>query len=479
MCVLLFLVLTVEDRIVFGSGHWHTIMQYAEPLFRGNPVNAWDLAVALVIFLSAIRAGRWSAQVWPLNLAVAASGAMLLGLVGWGVLRGGDLRMSYFQLSAVLRLFLVFPAATLVFRSRRDLLLLGATVSAAALYRALACLLGHRFFLQNLGVIKWPEYITDHHDSVLWASVLIGLAALFLSRPRLPTGIVVLALAPPLLLAVHYNDRRLAWLQLIGGLGLTYLSLPRGSVRRRLNYWGTIAVPLIILYCAVGWGRSGLVFEPVRQVRSMLTTEGDDSNTYRVLENAGLVVTLQRSRLLGTGFGHPFTEISGRYSGGMASIWSEYRFTPHNSVLGLASIAGIFGFPVVWAFLPVGAFLAARARSLAHGATEQTLSAVAFAYPFVYGVQAFGDMGLQSLKANVLLACTLAASSRLAVLTGAWPDRPRRRRATLGGGESAAGPEPAPLRRQQGENTSGNDVKVSRRVDAGPAPLMRRRQRLP
>jgi hypothetical protein len=32
-------------------------------------------------------------------------------------------------------------------------------------------------------------------------------------------------------------------------------------------------------------------------------------------------------------------------------------------------------------------------------------------------------MGLQSPKANLLLACSLAMATRLALLTGAWPAR--------------------------------------------------------
>ena len=54
---------------------------------------------------------------------------------------------------------------------------------------------------------------------------------------------------------------------------------------------------------------------------------------------------------------------------------------------------------------------------------------------FVYGLQAFGDMGILSLKVNLLLACALATAVRLAILTGAWPARVAR----------AARPRPSPL----------------------------------
>lgn len=51
------------------------------------------------------------------------------------------------------------------------------------------------------------------------------------------------------------------------------------------------------------------------------------------------------------------------------------------------------------------------------------MSLAAFAVTFVYSAQAFGDMGLQSLKANVVLAASTTIAARLVVNTGAWPKR--------------------------------------------------------
>lgn len=425
-CLLLFAALTYEDS-TFGSGSFHTVLAFQEPLFAGNPLKPWDVAVILVGLASLVRPKNWRQQVAPLNLALLGCTAGLLMMVGWGVARGGDLRMAYFQLAGLLRMLLLYPVVQAVFRTPRDLGMLALAILAAALYRGAACIAGHRFFLANLGTIEWPEYITDHHDSVLWTLVVIGLVSFLLARHRFSTALLVAPIATVILLGIHYNERRLAWLQLVGGLGLALLLMPPGRVRRRMSRWAVIAAPLVLVYVAVGWGRPGAVFAPVRQISSMFDTQTDDSNIYRDLENAGVIVTLQRTRALGTGFGHRFEEISDRYSGGMASGWDEYRFTPHNSVLGLASAAGAVGFPLVWAFLPVGAFFAARARAFATQPLEQALASAAFAYPFVYGVQAFGDMGLQSFKANVLLACCLATAARLSVLTGGWTSSRQRR----------------------------------------------------
>lgn len=444
LCLLLFLALTFEDSQFFGSGLFHTPMVYAEPFFRGNPLNAWDLSIAFAGLLALFRAGSLRQQVRPLNLSLLLAVFAMLALTAWGALRGGDLRMAYFQLSALLRMFLLFPVLLAVFRTLGDLRLLALTVAAAALYRAVACILSHRFFLRQVGLIQWPEYMTDHHDSVLWVTVVIGALLYGAARLRARTLAALTLPTVLILLAVHYNDRRLAWLQLASGLLLTLVVMPRGRLRRRLGRWALLGAPLVALYLAVGWHASASVFAPVRQVRSLMEASGDESNRYRELENAGLVVTLQRTLFLGTGFGHPFEELADDYSAGMAAIWAEYRFIPHNSLLGLVSAAGVLGFPAIWAFLPVMAFLAARSRALARRPLEVALSSVGFAFPLVYGLQAVGDMGLQSFKANVLLACSLAATARLSVLSGAWPTRRSRVRRDRSGPAAAREPATSP-----------------------------------
>jgi len=430
LCVLLFVALTSESERSFAEGKFHTFMAHTEPLFLGNPVRPWDVAIAIVGLLALLRRGPGQ-QVGPLNTAVLTSAGALTGLWIWGLLRGGDFRMGYFQIAELLRMLLLYPVALVVFRTRRALRWLALTVAAAAAFQAVVCILAHRYFLANVGVVEWPEYMTEHHDSVLWSLVLIGLSFALLSGLRLRALAPIALLIPLLLLAVHYNDRRIAWVEIGGGLALGYLLVPNEAAGRRLKRLALAVLPLLALYAVVGWGRPGALFAPVRQIQSLLVTQGDESNTYRDLENMGLVVTLQSSRFLGTGFGHPFREVSDAYSEGMSAAWAEYRYTPHNSVLWLASVAGVAGFPLVWAFLPLSAYFAARSRAFAQVPLDRVLATAAFAYPFVYGVQAYADMGLQSFKANVLLACTLAAGSRLAVLTGAWPTRRPRRRAAL------------------------------------------------
>jgi N-acetylglucosaminyldiphosphoundecaprenol N-acetyl-beta-D-mannosaminyltransferase len=353
---------------------------------------------------------------------MASVGVLGLGAV-WGAVNGGDLRMAYFQLAGLLRMFLLVPIFFAVFRTVRDLELLAKVVLAAAVYRAGACILCFHLFVLKGGMGPWPEYVTDHHDSVLWVTVLLGLLVWLALRFRTRTVLMFALVAPLLMLAMHYNDRRLAWLELAGGLGLAYLVTPRPQLRR-FNRLAVMAAPALLAYLVVGWQSQSALFAPIAKVRSaMASGEQDDSNRARELEDAGLVLTLQGNRLIGKGFGQPFEEMSDVYSAGMESDFTSYRYLPHNSVLGLVAFTGLLGFPLAWVFLSVGAFLAARARAFARRPSEQVLATVAFCVPLVYGLQAFGDMGLQSHKANLLLACALATAARLAVLTGAWPLR--------------------------------------------------------
>jgi hypothetical protein len=420
--ILLFVALTVE-REDFAYGRWNTVMVQVRPLFAGNPINAWDLCFALVALVLLFRPGALRGRARPLTRALLASLAVLGVAVLWGALHGGDVRMAYFQLASLLRAFFLVPILFGVYRTTRDLWLLAGVVLAAALYRALACVLCFHLFVLKSGISPWPQYITDHHDSTLWVVTVLGLLCCLLLNFSAWTALAVGLVTPLLVIAIHYNDRRIAWLELAGGLAMAYLITPRARLRR-LNRWAVVSAPVLALYVGVGWTSQGALFTPVRQIRSAISDDpADTSNQARDLENAGLVLTLQGNRLLGKGFGQPFEEMSMVYSWGMQSRFSNYRYVPHNSVLGLAAFTGLLGFPIVWLFPSVGAFLAARARVFALQPREQILSTVAFCFPLVYGLQAFGDMGLQSPTANLLLACSLAMATRLALLTGGWPSR--------------------------------------------------------
>ena len=421
-----------------------------EAKLPGLGVGLWDLGLAAAVVALALRPATWRNRVPALDLALLMS---LLALAAWaafGVLRGGDARQAQTQLNALLRMYFLYFAIHAAFRSSLDAMRLACVILAAALYRALGCLVFYFLYVRAGAIHPYPETITDHHDSVLWVTALVGLASFVLVSRNLRGQTLAALVALFLLLAILYNDRRIAWVELVGGLALLYVGMSTGRLKASLRRRALVALPLAALYVLVGWGRPQKVFAPVERLRSALTDETDASNDARALENRGLIITLQSRKLLGSGFGHPFTEVSLRYSAGMERVFPSYRYLPHNSLLGLAAFTGLIGFSLIWTFVPVTAFAAARAFPRASNAREQALSLVAFAAPFIYSAQAFGDMGLQSLKANVILAACTATAARLLVGTGAWPKRGARVRRYIA--------EPEPALAQVGDHgTDGRD----------------------
>jgi hypothetical protein len=52
---------------------------------------------------------------------------------------------------------------------------------------------------------------------------------------------------------------------------------------------------------------------------------------------------------------------------------------------------------------------------------------VAVCYLPVFGMQAYGDIGMQSVTTGLLLSVAMAVAGRASVWTGAWPDGRRAR----------------------------------------------------
>lgn len=434
------------DISAAGSS-WLVPMTHLRFLFEPAqkiPLSVFDVVFLLAAAYATVRPATWRERVRPLDLALLACAVGLLLAFLWGAGRGGDMRQSYYQAQAIVRTLVLAHVFLALFRTGRDLAWLAGAILAAALYRAVSCILYFFVYLEAGRIWPYPTAILTHADSALFAAAVAGLAAWTLSRPT--TGRVLRAL--PLLLvlgmAIHYNNRRLAWLQVVGSLVLLFLLMPPGRARRRIARWVFLATPVLALYVAIGWQRPFGAFAPVGKIRSIVGESEDESSKSRDLENVGIILTLQANRLLGSGLGHPYHEVSTLYSAGMASYFQQYLYLPHNSLLGLASWTGVVLFPVVWCVHAVVGFLAARAARFARRPRDRTLAMAAFTVPFIYGVQSFGDMGILLVPVGVLLAIAIACASRLAVISGAWPARGRTERRLVGVSGELPRTEPPP-----------------------------------
>jgi O-antigen ligase len=121
--------------------------------------------------------------------------------------------------------------------------------------------------------------------------------------------------------------------------------------------------------------------------------------------------------LVGSGFGHPYKLVIAMPD---ISFFHEWRFMPHNSVLGLWAFTGWLGFTGLSMAVVVAVYLAARAYRAARLPVERTAAFTAIAAIVIYWVQCWGDIGFSERNGIFLVAPAIALAGRLVVSTGAW-----------------------------------------------------------
>ncbi len=270
---------------------------------------------------------------------------------------------------------------------------------------------------------KQMPYVNTHSDSVLFTAGCVILIAAYMLGPT-PTRLVrCLLLVPPLLMGMVANNRRLAWVELGVALVTLLVMMPRNSFKRAMLRGLVVATPIIALYAAAGWNSGSSAFKPAAVLRSMVESKSDSSSLSRDVENFNLVMTLAQGLVLGPGFGHEYVETM--KGDDISEVFPQYRYIPHNSLLGLWAFGGIIGFIGFSALIACGIFLAARCFRAARTHSDRVAAFVSLSVVAVYLIQAYGDMGAFSWLADFLAAAALAVVGKLAVSVGAWPSRPR------------------------------------------------------
>jgi hypothetical protein len=254
-----------------------------------------------------------------------------------------------------------------------------------------------------------PDYTTTHSDSVLTVVAMItGLAALS-ERASRANVLLNLGLQPVLLLALIVNNRRLAFVSLAAGLAALVLIGPP-SVRRFLKRSAVVLLPVVALYAAAGWHSTAGVFKPLGMIRSV-SSQNDSSSQTRDIENYNLIQTLKPHALVGSGFGHEYVERvrANRVDG----YFAQYRYIAHNSVLWLLSISGWAGFSLLWALFPVALLVAVAVYRRSTVSMDRVAAFTTAFAVLCFVLQAWGDMGLQSWLATLVLSSLMGVSGSL------------------------------------------------------------------
>jgi O-antigen ligase len=224
-------------------------------------------------------------------------------------------------------------------------------------------------------------------------------------------------LMPILLIGMDWNNRRLVWVQLAAGLGIALLVSRRSPMKRLLGKLALLMLPLIVIYIGAGWNSQSRIFAPISMFRSVSDGQVNSSTLYRDLENYNLMMTMRLSPVTGVGFGQQFTEIVTLPD---ISFFKEYRYMPHNSILGLWAFTGPVGFAGIWITVVVAVFMASRSYRFARTPEERTAAVMVLSMIVIYLAQCWGDIGFSERRTIVLVGPAIAMAGQLAFATGAW-----------------------------------------------------------
>jgi hypothetical protein len=422
--VLLFLVLALEISSD-AAGIWQTPLAGIGDLLQDNlersagipgvPLSGLEL-IALVL----LGVAAWRGPAGAVRAPRLVGGFLLLYVAGVvyaevnGLARGGEVAIwKVRQLLDVPLFALLFQAA---FRGPRDHRLLGAVLIAAACAKAALAVWVQRVAAPALTGGKLA-YATNHGDSVLFALAAFVLVWHAVERRDLRRLAAAGLLLPIVLLGIHENDRRVAWVMLAMSLLAAYWVYPRVPWKRALTRFVLVAAPVLALYAAAGWNRGGRLFAPVQTFRTLTDASVDSSTRWREIENWNLAMSIREAPILGIGLGQRYTEFV--RGDDISDLFAEFRAWPHNTVLGLLLFAGPLGFTAIWSLLGLVVFLAARALPVAARPEDRVAALACVATVIACGVLAFGDTGAHFVQYRVLLALSVATAGKLATATGA------------------------------------------------------------
>ena len=439
LLALIYLALATESQ-GDASGRWTSPAYALGVLLHSNlnrlvPVGALKftgldlLGVFLVVLVIARRSQGSRVDgggFVPLARPVAVWSLGALGsiavLAAWGLAHGGDANQIYWQVHQFAFVPILTFLCAAAFRGPRDHRALAATYIAAACTKAaMGIWVGLTIRAANgLPVAS----VTSHGDSILFATAVAMMLALLAERTDVRSVKLCALVLPVLFAAMLYNHRRLVWVELAGVLLTFYLVSPWTNLKRALTRLAILSIPAIAIYLAAGWTSGAGIFKPVQTIRSILVSKSDRSTEERDVENYNLLNTLRQNPVLGLGFGHKYVEeVKGD---DISAYFAQYRYVPHNSLLGVWAFAGVAGFTGLWMMLAIGVFLSARAYRRASLPIDRAAALTVIGVVAIYMLQCYGDMGFVSWAGTFTLGPALAMSGKLAVATGAWPAPARR-----------------------------------------------------
>lgn len=443
-----------EGDHMYG-GHWHSPflaigMVFFVPL-PGIKFQLWDVMLVLGTFAASFQPpAKDGGAAEPMKTSLLLAAVTIFLSSAWGIAQGSSgPNQIYFQMRMLFLSLFLGQLLMSTLRGERDVKRLGKVILVCALIRASLCNYFYFAWVRpNPNLKPFPQTMTTHDDSVLFVAGVLILIAYSAYKRSPKVGRKAFLGIVWLIIAIQVNNRRLAWINLVLALMYMYALLPKDHLRRRVNRMLPIVVPLLAAYVAVGWGRTERIFAPVRTFSSISGKSEDESSKARNEENRNLAYTLSLNLVMGTGLGHEYVENSFVYSPHLAKIFPQYKYIPHNALLGLVAFMGLLGTVGILSVFIVAAYLCARTYHAAATPVMRAAGLVGTLMTLVYFNQAYGDMGIQTGAPAIAMGAIIGVAGRGSVLVGAWVTE-RQRRAARRAARSAraialAPPPPVP-----------------------------------
>jgi hypothetical protein len=338
--------------------------------------------------------------------------------------RQGDFNESLWQL----RQLLLMPMFTFLMLyafpcKPGDLRQIARVAITAACVKSCVGLFFLYYFVRGSG---FPvEYTTSHSDTLLFVPLLAMQFAWMFEKKTKQTYRDLLKWVPLMTWGMLANDRRIAYVSLGGCMLTIVLMQPWSSAKRTLLRNLMIASPAILLYIIAGWNAppDSKVFFGSQLVKSII--KGDQAQAgadYRDIENFDVLYTWSENAIIPLGFGHKFEEPVKLPD--ISVAMPTYQYHPHNNILWMWTIGGLFGFFGMFAPLICAVYLAARTFRAATAPIDRVAALTVISMVIAHLNQCFGDMGTRNYFGSMGCALAMTVASKLAVRTGAWPSQP-------------------------------------------------------
>ncbi len=402
-----FLALAVDNpRASPANGNWsppwifigETLYKNLDPL----PVCLLDLlaaacAVRGVLHLRTDSRMRVERSRLFMRIIALATGTILLSFFV-GVLRGGDLKQCVYQT----RVFLWIPCFALGVMTVGDLAFLRKLKNTMLLAASLKALTGLWVALTVTAKSeKTPmDFVTTHGDSVTYTMVFGVIIAAWVAKvdrkQRAWHGVAMFCT----LVGLYTNQRRIAFVAMAFALAIMYFdAIPerRSAINKTVSRF-LIPVVVYLAIASSGISRSA-IFRPGASLRSVVIQD-DRSSSTRDVENFNLYYTYKTNPLIGIGFGHEYIELSkGDYIG---DVFPQYKYLPHNSLLGLFAYGGLLTAAGYYVLFPASLYLGLRATKRRYTPERWALSMWGASGIAALLIQGFGDVGFHDQMVGLL-----------------------------------------------------------------------------